>query len=405
MPRYVYEGTDKSGGVQRGEFDTSNKEGVVEYLEKRNLIPLSIIEKGTERKKLSLSLALFERITPLDRIIIVRNMAATIKSGLSITESLDILIADADKNIVRNVLIQAKNNLLNGQPLSQTFASYPQFFPVVFTGMIRAAEVSGKMDTTLEQLSQQLTKEYNLVKKVRSALSYPVLLLTASFGVVFLLIAFVLPRLAKTFAQSGADLPLITRLLVSFSSFVANHLFFDAIVIAGIVWFFTRFRTTPTGRKIFLYLSLKTPIANELIKKVALVRFARTLGGLISTGTPILEALKLSGESVGNYAYRTAINESLKQVKTGVPFSQTFDKYPELFPKFLTSLITVGERTGTLEHILKTFADFYDEEVDNTLKDLTNILEPLLLLGMGVIIGTIALSILLPIYQLVGKFT
>lgn len=405
MPKYVYEATDKAGGIQHGEFDATSKQVVVEYLEKRGLIPVSLEEKGAGGKKLSFSLALFERVTPLDRIVMIRNMAATIKSGLSITESLDILIADANKNIVRNILIQAKNNLLNGQPLSQTFNSYREFFPVVFTGMIRAAEVSGKMDVTLEQLSHQLTKEYNLVKKVKSALSYPVLLLTASFGVVFLLIAFVLPRLARTFAQSGADLPFITRMLVSISSFVANNLFFDLIVIAGIIWFFTRFRTTNLGKRVFLFLSLKTPIAKDLIKKVALVRFARTLSGLISSGTPILEALQLSSESVGNQAYRSAIVDSLKQVKGGVPFSQTFDKYPELFPKFLTSLITVGERTGTLEHILTTFADFYDDEVDNTLKDLTNILEPLLLLGMGVIIGTIALSILLPIYQLVGKFT
>jgi len=405
MPKYVYEASEKSGAIQRGDLEAADKQVVVDYLEKRGLIPVTIRESVANKKKFGLSLALFERVTPLDRIILVRNLAATIKSGLSITEALDILIADSSKNVVRNILIQAKSNLLNGQPLSQTFNQYKEFFPVVFTGMIRAAEVSGKMDTTLEQLSQQLTKEYNLVKKVKSALSYPILLLTASFGVVFLLIAFVLPRLAKTFAQSGADLPILTRILVAVSSFVANHLFLDLIVIAGIAWFFTYFRKTKTGKKVFLFLSFNTPIAKDLIKKVALVRFARTLAGLISSGTSILDALQLCADSVGNAAYKEAILESLKEIKNGVPFSQTFDKYPELFPKFLTSLITVGERTGTLEHILKTFADFYDDEVDSTLKDLTNVLEPLLLLGMGVIIGAIALSILLPIYQLVGKFT
>ena len=170
------------------------------------------------------------------------------------------------------------------------------------------------------------------------------------------------------------------------------------------MWFFVYFRKTDVGRKIFLKILLSIPIVRDLVKKVALVRFTRTLGSLISSGTSIVESLNLSAESVGNDYYKKAILESVKQVKTGVPFSKTLGSSPELFPHFLNSLVVVGERTGTLEKILKNFAEFYDEEIDNNLKDLTTFLEPVLLLLMGIVVGSIALSVLLPIYKLVGKF-
>lgn len=402
---YRYEAADKHGAIIKGEFEALGKDAVVEYLTRKNLIPLSVEEKGAVKQLTGLSFSIFERITPLDRIIFVRNLAATVKAGLNMLESLEILIADTTKKMMRNILVQAKINLENGQPLSATFYSFRKYFPIVFVGMLKAGEASGKLETTLDELSVHLTREYNLTRKVRSALAYPFILFVASIAVITLLLLFVLPRLAKTFRQSGAELPLITKVLVAISNFLIAHPFIDIFALVAVIWFFAYFRKTRVGRRVFLQIIFHIPIAKELVKKIALVRFTRSLGSLISSGTSILEALHLAADSVGNEDYKKAVLESVEQVKSGVPFSKTLQNYPELFPRFLTSLIAVGERTGTLEHILKTFADFYDDEVDNALKDLTTFLEPLLLLFMGLVIGSIALSILLPIYQLVGKFT
>lgn len=404
---YAYEATDKEGAVTQGDFEASSKKAVVEHLRGRGLIPTKIEEKvarGSSRGR-GLSFVLFERITPLDRILLVRNLAATVKAGLSISEALDILIADETKNALRNILTQAKTNLQRGQPLSKTFESFKKFFPKVFVGMIKAGEASGKLGETLEELSHHLTREYNLTRRVRSALAYPVLLLSASLGIIVLLMVFVLPRLAKTFTQTGVELPFFTKVLFVIGGFIAANPIVDFLVIAGVVWFFIYFRKTPLGRRVFLKIFLMIPIARELVKKIALVRFTRTLGSLISSGTPIVDSLRLSAESVGNESYKKVILESAEKIKTGIPLSKILGSHPELFPRFLTSLTVVGERTGTLEHILKTFSNFYDEEVDNTLKDLTTFIEPLLLLVMGLIIGAIAFSIVLPIYQLVGEFT
>ena len=402
---YRYQASDKEGAITEGEFEASNKSEVVNFLEKKNLIPILVEEKSAVKGiSLSASLAIFERVTPIDQIILVRNLSATMRSGLSIVESLDILIADATKDIMRKILTQAKINLQNGQPLSATFTSFKKFFPVIFIGMLKAGESAGRLDSIFEELGKHLTREYNLAKKIKSALAYPLILLIASIAVVSLLLFFVLPRLTKTFKQSGVELPLITKIIVAVSNALTYSPVLDLTIIGALVWFFIYFRKTDVGRKIFLKILLSIPIVRDLVKKVALVRFTRTLGSLISSGTSIVESLNLSAESVGNDYYKKAILESVKQVKTGVSFSKTLGSSPELFPHFLNSLVVVGERTGTLEKILKNFAEFYDEEIDNNLKDLTTFLEPVLLLLMGIVVGSIALSVLLPIYKLVGKF-
>ncbi len=406
MSLYNYEAYDKDGAIVTGDFEASDKDEVVEFLGKRGLSPISVKKASGEGKKEGvLALSFFESVTPVDIVFLVRNLATTIRSGLSMIESLDILIADAEKKIVKEILIKAQSNLKNGLPLSKSFEQDKKHFPNVFLGMLRAGEFSGQLDRTFDELGRYLTKEYNLGKKVKSALTYPVILFVASLLVVALLLVFVLPRLTKIFQTAGAEIPAITKFFVVVSGFLSEHLIFDIIFFGGIIYFFTGFRKTELGRDVFYKIFSRVPVAKELIKRVLLVRFARTFGNLIGSGISAVEALELSADSVGNKTYKKIILESAEEIKNGVPISKTFSKYPGIFPNILTSLMVVGEKTGTLGQILINFADFYEEDVDNKLKDLTSLLEPLLLLFMGLFVGAIAFSILLPIYQLVGKFT
>lgn len=404
MATFIYEAAGKEGFIEKGKFEAESKSEVVQYLERKNLIPILIEAEGEVRRFKGLQLSFFETIRPTDRILLVRNLSATIKAGLNILESLDILIADAVKNIVKKILSQAKFNLQKGQPLSATFVQFKKYFPPVFVGLIKAGEASGRLDENLDELSRYLIKEYNLGKKIKSALAYPAILLIGSIGVITVLLLFVLPRLAKSFQMSKVELPFVTKILIGISKIFTFSPLLDLAVVAGLVWFFLYFRKTSVGRRFFLKVLLKIPVARDLVKKVALVRFSRTFGGLLASGITVIEALDISAEAVSNETYKKIILDSKEQVKAGIPLSRIFKNYPDLFPHLLINMMAVGERTGTLEHILKTFSDFYEEEVDNTLKDLTIFLEPILLLFMGLVIGTIALSILLPIYNLVGKF-
>ena len=406
MTTYIYEAYNRDKALVRDEYEGVSRDEVIEYLIKRNLTPVSVKELHNRGEtKGILSIQFFERLTPVDVMFLVRNLATTVKAGLSIVESLDILIADTEKNILKKALQDVQATIKNGQPLSAGFEKYRNSFPPIFMGMLRAGEVSGQLGDTLTLLGRYLSKEYSLRSKVKSALTYPVILLVASFGVVTLLLMFVLPRLAKAFLTSGVELPWITKVFLGLSNILTWSFILDIIVLAGLVWFFLYFRTTARGKRFFLWVLSNTPVASDLIKRIALVRFARTFGNLVASGLSAVESLELSAQSIGNESYAFAINRAILDIKNGVTISDALSKFPDLFPRLLVSLIIVGERTGSLSDILTTFADFYEEEVDNKLKDLTAVLEPALLLVMGILVGAIAISIILPIYQLVGSFT
>lgn len=403
MATYIYQAYDKDNKIINGEYEASSKEEVVQHLSKHSLSPISIKLIGSADDGV-LSTQLFEGIGPVDILFLVRNLSTTTKAGLSIIESLDILIKDTKKNLLKKILRSIMAMVKNGQSLSSSFQSYSKYFPSIFIGMIKAGEVSGQLDKTLKELSGYLSKEYALKNKVKSALTYPVILLVASIIVVILMLMFVLPKLTASFASSGISLPWITKLFLSISNALTWSFALDALVVICIVWFFTYFRKTNAGKKIFLFFVYHTPIAKELIKKIAVVRFSRTLGNLIGSGLSIIDSLEIASLSINNNKYTKAIEKIIEDIKSGVTISESISKYPQLFPNLLVSLITVGERTGSLEEILMDFSDFYEEEVDNELKALTSFLEPLLLLFMGLTIGAIAVSIIMPIYQLVGHF-
>jgi type II secretory pathway component PulF len=405
MATYIYEAYNKDNKIVYGEYEASSNEEVVEFLNKHYLTPLSVKENIVAAKGQGLlAINFFDSLSSVDIVFLVRNLSTTIKAGLSIVESLDILIKDTKKKLMKNILEGVQSMIKNGQTLSSSFEAYKDSFPPIFIGMIKAGEVSGQLEKTLAELARYLSKEYSLRNKVKSALTYPIILLIASAVVVILMLIFVLPRLTKSFASSGVALPWITKAFLLLSQMLTWSYLLDVVVVAGVVWFFTFFRKTKVGKSLFFSVISRTPVARDLVKKIALVRFARTFGNLVGSGLSVIDSLTLSAQSINNQSYADAITKASEDIKNGIPVSESLSKFPDLFPSLLVSLITVGERTGSLEEILITFSDFYEEEVDNTLKELTSVLEPVLLLIMGLMIGVIAVSIILPIYQLVGHF-
>ena len=405
MATYKYEAYDKDNNIVNGEYDALSPKEVMDYLVSRSLTGVSIQSIDTVAKnKNILDTEFFEHLSSVDIVFFVRNLATTTKAGLSLVESFDILIKDTKKKLIKKILLGVQSMIKNGQTLSFAFTRYENLFPPIFIGMIKAGEVSGQLDKTLAELARFLSKEYSLRSKVKSALTYPIILLSASAVVVFLMMVLVLPKLTKSFASSGVALPLITKIFLFISNILTYSFILDGIVIIGLIWFFIYFGRTKMGKRFFFYVISHTPVASDLVKKIAVVHFARTFGNLIGSGLSAVESLKISAQSVNNQKYTEAIEKVIEDIKNGIPISVSLAKFPALFPSLFISLMSVGERTGTLEEILVTFSDFYEEEVDNTLKELTAFLEPVLLLIMGLMIGSIALAIILPIYQIVGHF-
>lgn len=404
MAIYIFQAIDQKGQAQRNEIHAQDKETAMQLLLKQGLTVISLKEKGVVKKTSLVHRGLFRRISSLDRILLVRHLASIVRAGVPLGEALDILIENNEKRpLLQQILEQAKRNLQEGHPFSSVFQAYPEYFPPVFVGLIKAGESSGTLEETLENLSSQLFRDYELNRKVVSAMIYPALLLVASIGIIVILFTFVLPRLEAVFGEANIHLPITTVLLITISKAFAEHKIISLggfLVLLGVSTWALR---SMSGKRLISALMRYLPIFRGLAHQLALARFSRTLHNLIKSGISIFEALEIVASSVGNSAYEKEILVIREELRKGIPLSDSFKKHERYFPRLVTSLLAVGERTGTLDQTLATIASFYEEEVERALRTLVALLEPALLLIMGLIVGGVALSVLLPIYQLVGQ--
>jgi len=401
MSKYTYIASTKDGQMSEGEIEAINEGMVLTYLQKHSLFPLSI--KEVKQKSLGLGITFFERVSILDKIMFTKNLALMVKAGIGVSTAIDIMLEDAQKPLLKKIFLQVKFNLEKGRQLSDTLAAFPKHFSPVFISLLRAGEASGNLENALMQISAQLKKEHDLRKKIKSAMAYPIILLTAALGVIVLLVTLVLPRVGKIFEQSNVELPFLTKMLLGMSSFVTHQWLTTLItlIIAGVLIHI--FRKSEIGKSFFHGTLSRIPVVAPLIQKIALTRFNSVLFSLLKAGVPIIRALEITANSIGNTFYKKIILDMTKnEVAKGISFGMALRRRPEYFPRLTTSMIIVGERSGNLEAMLENLAGFYEEEVDATLKSLITILEPALLLGVGVVIGSLALSIIMPIYQIIG---
>lgn len=406
MPLFVYKALNKFGAEENGEVQALNRRAAIEYLQRNNFTPTYLEEKGkVSRSRFSQFELLTERkISALDKVFLTRHLAAILKSGIDLREALEILEGDIANPMTKKILRDAKKNLERGQPLSSTFENYEKHFSPVFVGLIKAGEASGTLEETLERIGEQLEKEYDLKKKVQSAMIYPLILMGASSLIIILLLTFVMPRLIKALTQAKMKLPLITRFFIEVSKILSASPAITIILFFGIIISAILFFKSVKGKEILFLILERLPVSRELIKKLALARFSTTLRNLLRSGVPALEAFDITAKTIGNKRYEKALSEIKEELKKGSPLFEVFRKRENLFPHLVVSVIGVGERTGTLEQSLSVITNYYNEEVERLLKNLITLLEPLLLIIMGFIIAGIALSILLPIYQLVSSF-
>ena len=345
------------------------------------------------------------RVTVTDQIFISKYLALMLKIGTGLLEAINILIADFAKPAVREVLTAVRTSLEQGNPFWSTFARYGKVFGPAYVNLVRAGETSGNLEKTFVQLTQILTKQKELKDQIRGALIYPLLLLGGSMFILFFIVMFALPKIANVFQDGGFEPPAFSRIVFSVGLFFAAHgILFLVLFVAGIIGFALAFRMAPTFRKFLLSLLTELPVVRDVVKKVALQRFASILSSLIAAGMPITEALEVTAQTVTNVGLQESLQRiSRDGIAKGLTVGEAFKSEP-FFPVTVTSLIAISERAGHLGDVLETLADFYAKEIDGSLKSLVSFLEPVLLLFIGSIIGLIALAIIVPIYQLTSQF-
>ncbi len=402
MAKFIWEAVDAQGQIHKGELTAKDKTQVMDLLAEQHLTPITV-KVEADAKGIGSVNVFGGTIGIVEKILLFRHMSVMMKAGLGIKDIFDILIKDAEKPALKNILQQGLSNLERGQPLSGTLSQWPKQFPPVVIGLLKAGEVSGNLADVLDQLATQLKKDYDLRQKVVSVMVYPIILLVASLGLSIFLVTFVVPRITQAFRSSNIPLPTITKVFIAISDFFNISPIMPFIVIGALIGLGFYFFRVPSGQRLVVALAWAVPVSRMLVKKLALSRFSRTLANLIQAGLPILNALEVVANSVGNERYKNSILSARPEIQRGAPIAGVFRERAELFPHLLTSMMEVGEKTGNLEDMLRTVSEFYEDDADRSLKTLVTLIEPLMLLIMGLIVGSLALSILLPVYQFVGS--
>ena len=401
MPDYKYQGTSRSGGSVSGVMTASNKTELANLLKRQQITATKMTEKGKEFNMPTFG----GGVNAKELAIFTRQFSVMIDAGLPLVQCLEILASQQENKFFQKVLIATRGQVEGGATLSAAMRSSPKVFDALYVNMVEAGETGGILDTILQRLSTYIEKNVKLQRAVKSALVYPVGVLTVAGGVIILLLWKVVPIFATLFAGLGVDLPLPTKIVIALSNFIGSIFgFLIVVAFGGAIFGLKVWYGTPQGRFVLDTIVLKLPVLGILMRKIAVARFTRTLGTLISSGVPILEGLDITAKTAGNAVVERALQKVRRSLEEGKSLTEPL-KESEVFPGMVTQMIAVGEQTGAMDAMLQKIADFYEEEVDAAVKDLLTALEPVMIVFLGVVVGGVVISMYLPLFSLIGKLS
>ncbi len=398
MPTFVYTAVDNTGKSIKGKIEADNNQHALSKLHDQHYHVLNLSEK----KESGLRLLQPKKVKLNAIAVFSRQFATMIDAGISIVRCLDILQNQSKDPVLKPVIIQAMNDVKSGMSLTDAFAKHPNVFSKLYVNMIRAAELGGILDEILNRLSTFLETEMEIRTKIKSAMMYPIIVLVFSMILIAALFTFVLPKFKEIFVSMNIEMPPATRILFDMSSILKTYWFVPVGIIVGAIVTFRILSSKPQGRYQIDKFKLRMPIIGEIVQKMAISRFARTFGTLVSSGVPMMRALEIVGETSGNAVIAKSVETARESVREGQKISQPLEA-SGVFPTMVTHMIDVGEETGRLSDMLVKVSEFYDKEVDASIKGLTSLIEPLLIVFMGVVVGFIAISVMGPIFKLVSS--
>jgi type IV pilus assembly protein PilC len=401
MPKFAWEGRLPQGGFRKGELEGPNETAVRAYLRQQQIIPTKIVKKATEIK---ITLPFMKgKVKKKSLAIFTRQLATMIDAGLPLVQSLEILSQQEEDETFQEIISTIKNEVEGGATLAAALQKHPKVFDDMYVNLVVAAEEAGTLDVILSRLATHIEKMEELKKKIKSALVYPVMIVTVAIGVTIILMVFVVPVFEKLFAGIGSTLPMPTRVVIAVSNIFKSYLPIVIAIVIILVIVGQRYYKKENGKRRIDDLMLKLPIFGELLRKVAIARFARTLGTLVSSGVPILESLNIVAGAAGNKVVEEAILRGRISISEGQSISEPLSQ-SGVFPMMVTQMISVGETTGSLELMLNKVADFYESEVDTAVATLSSMLEPVLMIFLGVIVGGLVIAMYLPIFKMASAF-
>lgn len=396
MPNFQYVAKDAQGNTITSTFEAKDKTALVDILRKRGLIIISVEEAKGKPGKLAGGGA---KIKMEDLVVFSRQLATMVDSGIPLVQALDVLAEQIEKSNFKGVVGKLRDDIETGSSLSEALTRHPKIFSTLFVNMVRAGESSGMLDDILERLADYLEKTSALQRKVKSAFIYPSLIIIMAIVITSILIFKVVPTFKGIFEGLGGELPLITQILIAFSDFARRTAPFLLGGIFLVVFIFGRYIRTEKGRVRLDKTMLRFPIIGILLRKVAIARFARTLSTLVKSGVPILNSLEIVAKTSGNKVIEMAVDQVRTNIREGENIAEPLSR-SGVFPPMVTRMIGVGEQTGELEKMLSKIADFYEDQVDTAVSGLTSLIEPIIIVVLGVVVGGIVAAMFLPIFKI-----
>ena len=397
---FSFRAVDATGGKVLGELDADSPEGVVQTLRERGLLALEVKQKV---KALELSLDRFARVSMEDLAIVTRQLSTMINAGLSLMRALSVLESQTENPRLKLTLADVRNDIQAGLSLSDSLAKHPKVFNELYVAMIRAGETGGFLEDVLRRVADQLESQSRLRRQVRGAMVYPAVVLTVAVGVLAGMLIFIIPVFAGVFKQFGGKLPSITQMLITLSHALRNEWYIFIFGAVALVFGFRKWKSSARGRPMWDAMRLKAPMKiGTVVLKVGLARWSRTMASLTTAGVPMLETIEVTGRTSGNTMIEKAMNSVHDSVQTGGTIAAALAG-EAVFPSLVTNMVRVGEETGALDSTLAKVADFYEEQVEVAIKSLTSILEPVMIVVIGSIVGFMIIAMYLPMFDLYNQ--
>lgn len=399
---FTYTARTSAGLLTHGTIDAASTQEAAAQLTSRGLSGVALRKKKSTKRGFFLSLG---RISAVQKIFFTQNLTVMIRAGFSLGVALETLVRQMDHPKMKSVTESLWHDVESGTSFADALRKHPKVFDDIFISMIAAGEQSGKLDEVLVRLTQQMRKQHELTTKIRNALTYPIIVVVAMLAMAIGVVVFLIPRITSLYTESGASLPLPTQILISISTFLIQRGIWVSIAVVLLGFGFTKALQTPRGKKIFHAMFLRTPIMGSIMRKINLARFTRTLASLLKTDIPIVTTFQIIAQILPNIYYKEAILDASRKLKDGVSIVVSLEEQEKLFPPIVTQILGVGEQSGTLDTVAEDIASFYEEDVDATMGNLSTLIEPILILLLGVGVALLAISVLLPIYSLSETIT
>ncbi len=397
MKIFYYTAVDEKNAFIKGKIEAKNSKKALALLEQKGLLVVNI--KADKTNRWAWTNNIFNKISRLDKIFFTRHLYTMLESGIALDQAVKITAEQVDKEKFREVLLDIFKRLRKGQPFHQALSYHSKYFPNYYISLVKVGEKSGKLDEVLSHLLEQQEADYELITKTRGAMIYPAVIVSALIIMVTFMMIFVIPKITSILTEYGVDLPLTTKILIWISNNLINYGIFLIPLAALLFYLFKKWVKTEKGKWLWDSFLLKMPTLNKIVVKFNLARFSRSLSALLKSGVSIDQALDLTSEVSNHSHYKKSLQSGINFVQRGIPLTEVLVGYPKLYPPITTRMVEVGERAGKLDYMLNRLAKFYEKSVTTTIQNLTSVIEPVLLITVGLGVAFVAVSVLLPIWR------